>query len=254
MSAPYYADESVTLWHGHYEELLIDVMHDQRADCIVTDPPYGETSLVWDRWPDGWPSAVSTATDSMWCFGSMRMFLDRGTDFHMWKMSQDVVWEKHRRSVATPDRFARIHEHAVHWYRGAWGDIHHDAPKVPHLGPLKADTNRSTHPGGTQGERGVAFWQDDGTRYQTTVIKARAMHRNGGINPTQKPLEVVTPLVTYACPPGGLVLDPFAGSGSTLVAARNTGRRAIGFEIREEQCELTAIRLSQMSIDMEGIS
>lgn len=51
------------------------------------------------------------------------------------------------------------------------------------------------------------------------------------LHPTQKPLCVLTPLIETFCPRGGLVLDPFAGSGSTLIAARSIGRRYLGIEL-----------------------
>ncbi|MCW5631871.1 MAG: DNA methylase [Rubrivivax sp.] len=51
------------------------------------------------------------------------------------------------------------------------------------------------------------------------------------LHPTQKPLGILTPLIETFCAPGGLVLDPFAGSGSTLVAARDAGRRFVGIEL-----------------------
>lgn len=79
----------------------------------------------------------------------------------------------------------------------------------------------------------------------TSVIKASSMH-GSAINETEKPSGLVENLLTYACPPGGLVLDVFAGGCSTLVAARNSGRRAVGIELREEQCaKAIEWRLSQ---------
>lgn len=51
------------------------------------------------------------------------------------------------------------------------------------------------------------------------------------LHPTQKPIEVLAPLIESFCPPGGIVLDPFAGSGSTLIAARSIGRQYLGVEL-----------------------
>ena len=246
MSEPYYEDDLVTLYHGDCRELLPQLVESghARADLILTDPPYGETSLTWDRWPDGWPSLAAVASSSMWCFGSMRMFLDRREEFGDWRMSQDVVWEKNRGSGFATDRFSRVHEHATHWYRGKWSDLYHETPRVPRTGPAKYVTRRSSSPHTGAISNDVPY-VDDGLRLQKSVIFHRNLQGTNPINPTQKPIPVLAPLIEYGCPPDGTVLDLFAGSASTLVASRDLGRSAIGFEAREEQCESAAKRLAQ---------
>ena len=247
---PYYADESVTLYHGDFRDVLptLGVV----ADLIVTDPPYGETSLDWDVWPAYWPNLVTDYARSMWCFGSMRMFLDRRDDFSVWKLSQDLVWEKHNGSGSHSDRFRRVHEFATHWYQGDWASIHHEAPTTPTAS--KRTMRRKARPTHF-GEMGGSTYlkEDGGPQIMRSVIYARSMHGRA-INETEKPVLFLEPLIQYGCPPGGLVLDLFAGSSSTLVAARNLGRRAIGIEKREAQCEAAAKRLNQGVFDFGGVA
>lgn len=243
---PYYADGTVTLYHGNSLEVLPEL--GACADLILTDPPYGETSLAWDRWPDGWPTLATLALrpgGSMWCFGSMRMFLDQRDEFAGWKFAQDVVWEKHNGSSLANDRFRRVHEFATQWYRGPWEDIHAAdlrqstggrgrsivRGKVPHLGSM-----------------GDEHWGETGTtRIARSVLRVASMHGRA-LHPTEKPTGILDPLIAYSCPPGGTVLDPFAGSGSTLDAARSSGRRAIGIEASEQYCEVIARRIEQGSL------
>jgi site-specific DNA-methyltransferase (adenine-specific) len=245
MTEPYYEDENVKLYLGDCREVLPAL--GIKADLIVVDPPYGETSLTWDRWPDCWPTLAATAASSMWCFGSMRMFLQHGAEFAGagWQMSQDIVWEKANGTGFATDRFKRVHEIATHWYRGSWGGVHHDTPRVSYNGPDKharARTARTPHTGAIGAHR----YTDDGTRLMRSVQRAQSVR--GGLHPTEKPIGLLDPLIRYACPPGGLVLDLFAGSGSTLDAARQAGRRAIGIEAHEPYAERAALRLSQATL------
>lgn len=237
---PYYQDDWVTLYHGDMRELLPAL--EITADACVTDPPYGETSLAWDRWVDGWPALVAACASSMWCFGSMRMFTDRWPEFAGWKLSQDVVWEKHNGTGFAADRFKRVHELALHFYGGAWDSIRHAAVResagAARVGSVRASAARVPH----TGDIGATHYVDDGQRLIRSVIKWPSVR--GGCHRTQKPAAVLAPLIEYAVPPSGLVLDPFAGSCSTALTARSLGRRAVVIEGDESHCERAAERLS----------
>ena len=76
----------------------------------------------------------------------------------------------------------------------------------------------------------------------TSVLRVRNMHHSA-IHDTEKPLGVIIPLLKYGCPPGGLVVDPFGGSASTALAARECGRRAYVIEANEEHAQIALKRL-----------
>lgn len=249
MRAPYFADDYTTLYHGDMREVVPQL--GLQADLVVADPPYGETSLRWDRWPEGWLGVIADAADSMWCFGSMRMFLRRNAEFdRYWNLSQDVVWQKNTGSSLVADRFRRVHEHALHWYRGAWNLVHHETPRVAHDGPnwgrRRHGVSKAQHFGGVRQNT----WEDDGTRLVTSVVQAQNL-RGKAIHPTEKPVPLLDLLIRYACPPGGTVLDPFAGSGSTAAAARMSGRRSVLIEGDERYCEAIARRLQQGLLEVQ---
>ena len=253
---PYYEDDFATIYHGDCREVLPALAGGGLvADLAIADPPYAETSLKWDRWPSGWLSHVAELTRSLWCFGSARMFDTYAEDFSGWHMSQDVIWDKETASTGgTVDRFVRSHEHVRHYYRGPWGEIHHEAQKV--VVPWATKGRRVNRPATAKawhGERGATTWEDDGTRYMLTVLRVDNLVKNA-LHPTEKPAGVLLPLIAYGCPVGGLVIDPTSGSGSTLTAARAIGRRAVGIEAREDYCEVAAKRLDQAVLDFGGVA
>ena len=211
---------------------VLAAMPDASVDAIVTDPPYGQTSLEWDRWVNGWPDAVARVlkpTGSMWVFGTLRMFMDHRHDFDGWRFAQDIVWEKHNGSSFHADRFRRVHEQVAHFYRGQWSSIWKG--KVVTLDADRRTVNRKKTRPFHMGERGGSTYQseDGGPRIMRSVIYARSQH-GAAIHPTQKPEAIIEPLILNACPPGGVVLDPFAGSGTTGAVAARLGRKAILIE------------------------
>ncbi|TMS00130.1 DNA-methyltransferase [Nonomuraea basaltis] len=251
MPEPYFKSDGVELYLGDCREVLPAL--GVKADLVLADPPYEETSLKWDRWPDGWLEVAASVSKSLWCFGSIRMFLEHHGEFDAacWRLAQDIVWEKHNGSGFQTDRFKRVHEHALHWYRGEWRDQHLDVPRIASADPSDLRTRKprvsnAPHMGAITS---TEHTRRDGTRLMRSVIQVKSM-KGKALHPTEKPLGILEPLLRYSCPLGGLVVDPFAGSASTLVAARLSGRRAIGVEGWEPYAEKAALRLSQAPLDL----
>ncbi|MFE7906452.1 DNA-methyltransferase [Streptomyces albogriseolus] len=250
MTTPYWEDPDtgLQLYLGDCRDILPQ-LPEQPVAC-VTDPPYGETAADWDTWPDGWVDAVSAAlpaSASLWCFGSARMFLEHAADFTGWRFAQEALWVKRNGSgPGSRDRLVKVHEWAYHWYRGRWSDLHHEWERertTANKGTVRKASRSAAH----QRDGRATTWQDDGTRQPRSVtyvieapsVRYRKRHQD------EKPLAAVMPLVQECTPPGGLVLDPMAGSGTVLEAAAMLGRRAVAIEKDERSAETIARRMEQ---------
>jgi len=214
VTEPYWTDGQVALWLGDCRE----VTEWLAADVLVTDPPYGRD---WKQGHFGY--ARSNKHDGI--VGDSDTGA-RDVALAMWGDRPAVVFGDLTLSAPASTRQTCVyHKTALNaGLRGATGGFRRDAEAVYLTGPW---------PSGIGGRSSVLC---TGVNQQSN-LSGRYGH------PHAKPVDVMETLIA-ACPPG-VIADPFAGSGSTLVAARNLGRRAIGVEIDERYCELAARRLAQ---------
>jgi hypothetical protein len=210
VSAPYYADESVTLWHGDCREVTDWLA----ADVLVTDPPYGMafvSSRTTRRRPIAGDADAACRDDALAAWGTRPALV-----FGTWR-------------VARPPATRQV----ITWHKVNVG---------PGMGDLGLPWGTATEEiyvlgAGWQGRRRpnlIATTEQRGNPYGAAALLG---------HPTPKPVGLMEQLIE--CAPPGVIADPFAGSGATLLAARGMGRQAIGVEVEERYCELIARRLSQ---------
>ena len=210
MIKPYYCQDGITIYHGDSREILGGGQL-SAIGLIVTDPPYG-MSYCSNRSPKHLHLGGIQGDQSYpeWIFYELTYRVGMCV-FCRWDNLQ---------TIPPPKSF-------IVWDKG-----------VHSMGDLK-------HEFGRQWE-GVAFYpgpEHEFTKRPSDVIRASRVTPGDMQHPTQKPIECITPLIL--CHPVGMILDPFMGSGTTLEAAKLTGRPAIGIEIEERFCEIAARRLSQ---------
>jgi site-specific DNA-methyltransferase (adenine-specific) len=224
---------NATLYLGDCREVLPSL----QADVVIADPPYGVTSLQWDSRVEGWTDRLNAP--ALWCFGSMAFFMAHR--FDGWQYGQEVVWEKHNGSNFHADRFRRVHEFAVMFYRGPWSSLYRNVPTTADA--TKRTVRRKKRPAHTGHIDASAYASEDGgPRLQRSVIRVHSCHGHAE-HPTQKPVGIVSPLIEYSCPPTGTVLDPFMGSGTTGVAMAHTGRQFVGIEIEPKYFDIACRRI-----------
>lgn len=217
MTTPYYTDDHVTLWHGDCREIAEWL----NADVLVTDPPYGIAYA--SGWARGRDVAIAGDQDTALRDRIREMWSDRGP----WLMFG--TW-RHPRPEGT--------DHVLVW------------DKTDGVGPGMGDLTSafgSSHEEVYLGGKWPKREERKGSVLRTKTSPSALTRETG--HPTPKPVDLMQALVAVS---DGVVADPFAGSGSTLVAARNLGRRAIGVELEERYCEIIARRLDQGVLDFGG--
>lgn len=226
-----------TLYCGDCMDVLPSI---DNIDVVVTDPPYEETALAWDKVTDGWQNAIEA--NCVWVFGSYRSLSQ--LDMTEWTFAQDVIWEKHNGSGCHNDRFRKVHEIALQFYKGPWAEIY--KKPVFTMDAKKRTIIKKNGPSHFRPIEGETIYkvEDGGPRLQRSVIHARSCHGHA-VHKTQKPLEILKPLIEYSCPPDGTVLDPFMGSGSTGVACVAAGPSFIGIEKDPDIFEIACKRIKE---------
>lgn len=222
---PYYADDSVTLYHGDCRE----VTEWLTADVLVTDPPYGRAWKQGDaNKPYGWRTSARPG------IAGDDDTLSRDAALAMWGDRPAVVFGDLMLAPPEGTKHVLIYDKGNDaGLRGAVGGYRRNVEAIYLMG---------SH-GGSFGGRSAVL--------STRVSAGGNLSRTTG-HPHTKPGDVMCALIANA--PDGAVADPFAGSGSTLYAAKYLGRKAIGVELDERYCEIAARRLSQDVLDFGGVA
>ena len=214
---PYYEDDAVTIYHGDCR-LVADWL---KADVLVTDPPYGirlktnyaqrkrEALASCNDYPPIAGDDIPFDPAFLLAVGKPTMLF--GANYYANKLPASdswVVWDK-LDGLTSTKRDIGFNDQAD--AELVWTNFGGPARIIRHrwMGAMKA--------GAEAGDRRV--------------------------HPTQKPVALMVRLLEM-CPPG-VIADPFMGSGSTLRAAKDLGRRAIGVELEERYCEVAAKRCAQ---------
>lgn len=225
---PYYADEHVTLYHGDCRE--IDAW--LAADVLVTDPPYGVQRTIYSRTTTTAPvirgeRATGRAANRVLTREDVAV---RDDALALWGSGPALVFGSWRAPRPADTRMRLI------WDRGHLGN-----GGVRPWRPVDEEIYLcGSWPNGREGSGWTA---------RSSILRFRSYPTSGPNrpdHPTPKPVSLMLDLLE--CCPAGTVTDPFVGSGSTLLAAKTLGRRAIGVEIDEQHCELAARRLSEPTL------
>ena len=222
---PYYDDGQITIYLGDCRDVLPTLARDS-VDVVLTDPPFFmpathyQSRVHWQRsWSDTsvlgafWSVVLDSAMPLLKRSGHLITFCNGDSYpvfypemYRRFDFLKCLVWDKGH--VGLGRVWRNQHELVI---AGRWTD---------------------------------SGFNEDGV-LRSDVMGYGATPSSERDHPVEKPAALLSHLIQPTCPQGGLILDPFMGSGSTLRAAKNLGLRAIGIEGEERYCEIAVKRLAQ---------
>lgn len=241
MLKPYYQDDLVTLYQGDTLNVLGDLPLDPIA-ALVTDPPYSSGNL-----PESMKQKAAPRLRG-WTWEDKVMETDQLSTLGFIYLMRAVLVEARLRlsdggSVCV----------FIDWRN--WGNLVGAVESAGYrVDNMVVWDKRTIGMGnGFRNQHELVLYGSLGTprvisKSVPNVIGAN--REDNELHQSPKPLPLMSRLLEVVSDVGDVVLDPFAGSGSTLVAAKNLGRKAIGIEIEERYCEVIAGRLSQSVLDL----
>jgi site-specific DNA-methyltransferase (adenine-specific) len=156
-------------------------------------------------------------------------------------MVNEIVWDRRVPSMGgTTRRFSSVHDNIGLFVRSRHYYFDLDPVRVPYDAATKKARSRKLFEGSKWLEMGY------NPKDVWSVSRLHRQHTERVDHPTQKPLEIIERMVLASCPPGGTVLDPFMGSGTTAVACARQGRHFLGYEINADYCEIARQRVAAL--------
>lgn len=222
MSGSFYESDGVTILHGDCRELLTDI-DPATVALVLTDPPYG-VSEPTNRKERGRTKAAE-CNDFPPVYGDDQPF----DPTHLFRFKRLVLW-------------------GANYY----------ADRLPTSPSWLVWDKRDGLPSNDNADVELAWTNLGGParsyRHMWNGMVKASERTERRCHPTQKPVSLMSWIIENRTQPGDLILDPYMGGGSTLVAAKRAGRRAIGIEYEERYCETAAARLAQGSLfDMGAV-
>ncbi|MBB1073385.1 site-specific DNA-methyltransferase [Rhodoferax sp. 4810] len=242
----------------------LPLLPDASVDLIIADPPYGLgkdygndsdklSAAEYLIWSQQW---LDLALPKLKPSGSFYLFLTWRYSPEIFchlkqtlLMLNEIIWDRAVPSMGgSTRRYSSVHDTIGFFAKSKDHYFNLDAIRIPYDAVTKKARSRALFAGKKWLELGCNpkdVWR---------VTRLHQLDQERVAHPTQKPLELIERMILASCPPNGLVLDPFMGSGTTAVAAALHQRHFIGYELNPAYCQLAEQRLAQLKQSQQQLT